>query len=161
MSPGGQLGCLPGFLYASRAGLDCCTWLPRLHRPFCGAGWRGGIERGCFRLHSLRDLRQRDAFGHWSPCWICLMQADWLQPGFIALVIHVYSRGSISQHVHFLAAGQIAKLCGARAPLCVYLDALFCVFAFHSRLICNPLVSYASTDAGFLRPTVSNYPTVP
>lgn len=89
------------------------------------------------------------------------MQADWLQPGFIALVIHVYSRGSISQHVHFLVAGQIAKLCGAGAPLCVYLDALFCVFTFHSRLTCSPLVSCASTDADFLWSTVSNYPTVP
>ncbi len=56
------------------------------------------------------------------------MQADWLQPGFIALVIHVNSRGSISLQLHFLALGQIAKLCGARVPLCVYLDAPFLCF---------------------------------
>lgn len=57
------------------------------------------------------------------------MQADWLQPGFIALVIHVYSRGSISQHVHFLAPGQIAKLCGAGELLfaCIWMP--FSVFS--------------------------------
>ena len=52
MSPGGQLGCLPGFLYASRAGTDCYTWLPRLHRPFCAAGWRSRIERGALPVAS-------------------------------------------------------------------------------------------------------------